>query len=547
MYFIRNKKAFGIKAVSVMIAAALITGTVSFFSDIVSDDSLSVYAAEQSDDKSDEGNIQEDSEFSSLENVSEVEKVKVFFGEAVNVKGLAKGGSGEYTYSYTYRPAVRDTWSKMTDGYVKDTSASFIPKTKGEYIIQVKVKDSRGIAAIKNMSVMVDEVSLLKNNSAVSAKNVSVGENIRITAKHSGGKSEFRYSFYFKRKTSASWKTLGTESGTARTASFIPVSSAVYDIRVDIKDASGQLASKSFTVSASSGVFENISALSKNKFCDLDSPIRLYGLGVGGEGEYSYAYYFKRSSNVRWNAIGDTFGTKTEVRFYPTAYTDYDIRIDVKDETGTIVSRTFKVTSEKRDPLENKSSLNSEVFETGEKIRISGSAAGGTAPYKYTYRFRRSTNTVYKTIGKADTSSVNADITPVSAGNFEIEVTVKDADGKTSVKKLYAAVYDKLVNNSGINNTTIKKGKAVILSGTAEGGTGDYTYSYYYKILGSNTWYVIGTEFTDQVEASMSPSTSTNYCFKVVVKDSNGSIAEKEFTVSVISPGTDELPIVPAI
>ena len=106
MYFIRNKKAFGIKAVSVMIAAALITGTVSFFSDIVSDDSLSVYAAEQSDDKSDEGNIQEDSEFSSLENVSEVEKVKVFFGEAVNVKGLAKGGSGEYTYSYTYRPAV---------------------------------------------------------------------------------------------------------------------------------------------------------------------------------------------------------------------------------------------------------------------------------------------------------------------------------------------------------------------------------------------------------------------------------------------------------
>ena len=45
----------------------------------------------------------------------------------------------------------------------------------------------------------------------------------------------------------------------------------------------------------------------------------------------------------------------------------------------------------------------------------------------------------------------------------------------------------------------------------------------------------------------MSPSTSTNYCFKVVVKDSNGSIAEKEFTVSVISPGNDELPIVPAI
>ncbi len=574
-----------------------------------------------------------------LSNQSSLEKKTVYAGEAVVIKAGAKGGDGAYTYAYAYKPAAKDTWSKISAGFCDQDSVSFVPKSTGAYDVQVKVKDGRKAVSTRVLTVNVSDVSLLKNNSTVSSKAVKVGDTVRLTAKASGGKTAYRYAFYFKRKTSANWNVLGTEFGTAKTATFKPVSAAIYDVRVDIKDASGQLASKSFTVTADSGVFENISALNREQFSDLTTPIRLYGLGIGGQGIYSYAYYFKRSVNSKWNPIGTVFGTQKEVRFYPTAYTSYDLMICVKDETGTVLSKTFTITSDKADPLENTSTLQKNAVLAGSPVVLNGSAKGGTAPYKYTYRFKRKTNTTWKTIGTADTKNVKSSITPTSAGEFEFEIIVTDATGKTVTKHLEASVYDirnestlindtvklgssvvvsskasgglgdyryacyyrksgetkwqnvgtewtestaanvvpdeagvyelkssvrdasgvvvdktwqftvytDLENTSSVNHTTIEKGSTVVVTGAAEGGYGEYSYAYYYKKADASSWYTIGTEFTSNTEAKLTPSSITTYEFKVVVKDEKNQTAEKIFRVTVKSSKSDELPIVPAL
>ena len=44
----------------------------------------------------------------------------------------------------------------------------------------------------------------------------------------------------------------------------------------------------------------------------------------------------------------------------------------------------------------------------------------------------------------------------------------------------------------------------------------------------------------------MTPSSISNYEFKVVVKDDSGATAEKIFNVTVKPSGRDELPIIPA-
>ena len=67
----------------------------------------------------------------------------------------------------------------------------------------------------------------------------------------------------------------------------------------------------------------------------------MIGKAVGGKGEYRYSFYFKRATNTNWKLLGEKFTDKASARFKPTAVGTYDIRIDVKDSSGTIVKKYF--------------------------------------------------------------------------------------------------------------------------------------------------------------------------------------------------------------
>ena len=57
----------------------------------------------------------------------------------------------------------------------------------------------------------------------------------------------------------------------------------------------------------------------------------------------------------------------------------------------------------------------------------------------------------------------------------------RKSTGKIVKKFFEVKVNDKLKNTSTISATTIKKGDAVTLNGSATGGMGDYTYAVLYK------------------------------------------------------------------
>lgn len=73
--------------------------------------------------------------------------------------------------------------------------------------------------------------------------------------------------------------------------------------------------------------------------------IVITGSASGGTAPYTYAYYYKRSTNTKWNVLGTEFGTTATARLKPTAAASYDIKIVVKDSSGTTATKTFTVTS----------------------------------------------------------------------------------------------------------------------------------------------------------------------------------------------------------
>ena len=60
----------------------------------------------------------------------------------------------------------------------------------------------------------------------------------------------FFYAYYYKRTTSSNWISIGTEFGTATSASFTPSSAGSFDLMVKVMDGSGQTVTKTFAATA---------------------------------------------------------------------------------------------------------------------------------------------------------------------------------------------------------------------------------------------------------------------------------------------------------
>ena len=111
-----------------------------------------------------------------------------------------------------------------------------------------------------------------------------------------------------------------------------------------VKDSTGATAENFFTVKAVKELeLTNVSVVGREKIY-LGSAIPMIGKAVGGKSPYTYSFYFKRSTNTNWKLLGEKYQTTATARFKPLAKGSYDIRIDVKDSSGTIAKKVFSST-----------------------------------------------------------------------------------------------------------------------------------------------------------------------------------------------------------
>ncbi|MBR2176719.1 MAG: InlB B-repeat-containing protein, partial [Clostridia bacterium] len=170
-------------------------------------------------------------------------------------------------------------------------------------------------------------------------------------------------------------------------------------------------------------------------------------------------------------------------------------------------------------PLENNSTVSKTNFNVGEAVTIKGAAAGGNGAYTYEFHYKRSTATAWTKFG----SATSATFKPSSAGTFDIKVTAKDSAGNSSVKEFTVTAKAALVNNSTVSKTSFNVGEAVTVKGAAAGGTGTYTYEFYYKRNTATAW----TKFGSATAATFKPSSTGTFDIRVYVKDSKGAFAVK--------------------
>ena len=89
-----------------------------------------------------------------------------------------------------------------------------------------------------------------------------------------------------------------------------------------------------------------------------------------------------------------------------------------------------------------------------------------------------------------------------------------------------------MTNNSVLSSTSLTLGNTVTATGKATGGTGYYNYAVYYKRTSQSTW-TTAQNFASNAKVTFKPAAATTYDVCVKVKDSDGTIVKKYFTLTV--------------
>ena len=122
---------------------------------------------------------------------------------------------------------------------------------------------------------------------------------------------------------------------------------------------------------------------------------------------------------------------------------------------------------------------------------------------------------------------------PAKATAYDVCVKVKDDNGTISKKFFTVTVNDELVNNSVLSAENITLGQEISANCLADGGKAPYQYQVVYKQTSQTKWTAV-QNFSANSSVTFKPAKPAVYDVCVKVKDDNGTIIKKFFTVTVI-------------
>lgn len=369
------------------------------------------------------------------------------------------------------------------------------------------------------------------------------GVKINLAAVAGGGEGDLSYQF-------SVGSTVISEYSSTSSVSWTPAKAGSYTVKVEVKDTLGETVSKTMTyeikdiatevkpviqnVKATPSNFEN-TQLEKGKEATVDI------LAGGGNTGTKLLFYKVTITDPSGETVNvPYYSLKNAVKFTPKTEGKYSITASVEASDNSFTTRTveYNCVKELSEPGELSVSVDSKKASEG-VYTITASAAGGAG--SYTYQFALNGKTVQEYSSKA-TYTLNA----AEAGNYTVEVTVKDASGKTAKASTSVQVAGKDDPQPSVPTTTVPdpqptvapenltltfdtqdKGNGVFkFVAEAAGGAGDYQYEF--EANGA-----VVQKYSSKNSVSLNLSADGAYTIKVTAKDAKGATVSKETTLYI--------------
>lgn len=348
-------------------------------------------------------------------------------GTSVTFTASAEGGKG--TLQYRFRYTVNGTTTTFSD-YSTSSTASCNPGTAGTYTVYVDVKDENGTVETTSMKYTWETASNPITINSFTANKTSPqtqGTSVKFTVNAEGGDGTLQYRFY--RVINGTTKIF--RDYTTSNSAYCNPPIGDYTIYVDVKDENGniQTVSMKYTWKAASNPL-TINSFTVNKISPQTkgTTVKFTVDAEGGDGTLQYCFY--RVINGTTKVFRD-YSTTNTAYCNPSAGT-YTIFVDIKDETGKVVTASMKYTWTAGDLTINSFTANKTSPQAkGTSVKFTVDAEGdGTLQYRF-YRVINGTTKVFR-----DYSTSNSAYCNPPAGTYTIYVDVKDSSGNIVTSKM---------------------------------------------------------------------------------------------------------------
>ena len=426
------------------------------------------------------------------------EELTHYAGDVVILQAEVDGGTAPFKYRFYYKLGSKTVELSDPDVNGKEASISFTPTIAGNYSFMVEVTDDNGLkttatktgykvlAAVATKSFVTDKPS-----------GQNVNTPIKLTANGSGGKTPYTYKFTYQLNGGGPVDVDENTSPTINTVLFEPIQVGTYTLNVEITDDNGNGQTTTKTIEnykiVNGPVIDKISAVSKaapETAIYVNDPILITAALKDGTGTGSIQYHFTIKNGTK---VVKTLTQPDDnsLEFIPQTAGTYSVTVDAIDGDGLKATQTLKnvvvlktLTAGLKTDKASGTSINS-------AIKLSATAAGGKAPYTYTFEWvdaSESKETIQEE-SAAKTAALTF-YTPEDVGLYTLRVIVTDASGKQAVSEIagYQIKNPPIIDDFTVlpeKGTAVYPGEEIALTAEVQENSGEAPLSYAFYVNGS--------------------------------------------------------------
>ncbi|MBO4524810.1 MAG: hypothetical protein J5723_09045 [Ruminococcus sp.] len=344
----------------------------------------------------------------------------------------ATGGYGSLSYQ----------WYKDGTAISGATTSTVTATATGRYYCVIK--DTLGQSATSSTVTVVNVITITGQTGAYPV--LTSGSSVSLSVSATGGYGSLSYQWY-KNNSAISGATSKTYSATAAGTYYCRISDSIGQI----KYTSNIIVVNKLSISSQSGSV----TISEGSSTTLSVNVS------GGYGSIKYQWY--KDGTAISGATSRTYTTKTAGKYYCKITDQANQNVSSLTKVVTVVS--YRITSQPQ----------SGVIASDRGYKLSVAVAGGTAPYKYTWR---------KDGGYIGNE---ANLTAYEPGKYYC--TIVDANGKTLTSDTATLTKNYLRFTNTFPTYAEREGSYYHLKAGAAGGSGKHYYYYWQKLAaGSNEW-----------------------------------------------------------
>ena len=256
---------------------------------------------------------------------------------------------------------------------------------------------------------------------------------------------------------------------------------------------------------------------------------------TGNEEGLSYRFLWGRDGWSSWGVVSD-FTSEPSAQWMPPSQGDYELRVDVRNAAGDVVSATASLTLTGSYTLRDFTitPASPQPLALGLTATITPDVQGTTAGLEYRYGWQRDDWSDFGIIRDYD-ANPTATWTPAAAGTYVVWMDVRDLAGTvTSHYATYVVAEGAIAWKGGgltASTTTPEAGSAVSLKSTTVGTGLTYQYAWTRDQGGSGTI----QEFSSEAGATFTPAQAGDYTVTVTARDASGSTSTRSLRLAVWS------------